>query len=360
MATNNPLEKTHGNDMPKPVSSNTYHIAGILTTVYGLDELPNVQDVACLWLLHPRLQKQEVMAPVAAASINEWNHRHSESQSAKAAGKGLIAVSFDQRNHGTREVNKLANEAWRSGNPNHAPDMFSIYHGTAQDTSLLINYISSYVFPTSSHTISSHMVLGISLGGHAAWHCLLQEPRITTGVIIVGCPDYIRLMRQRAGKSKLPTWTSTDPPGRDFLGSKDFPKGLVETTDKFDPAGLLLGELDTVTGEDHLHEPSDAEKTRLRPILRDTLGGKRILCLSGGADKLVPYSCGEPFLSWLKHALRKDGGWFNDRGVVLEDIVDEKAGHEYSAKMKTEAVRFISETLAGEGGLRAGSRSSKI
>lgn len=167
-------------------------------------------------------------------------------------------------------------------------------------------------------------------------------------------------MQQRAGKSKLSSWTSTSPPGRDFLGSKDFPKGLVEAVEKFDPAGLLLGELDTVTGDDHLHEPSDAEKTRLRPILRDTLGGKRILCLSGGSDKLVPYSCSEPFLSWLKNALRKDGGWFNDRGVVLEDIIDEKAGHEYSAKMKVEAVRFISETLAGEGGLRAGSRSSKI
>ena len=40
---------------------------------------------------------------------------------------GLIAVSFDQRNHGTRKVDNLANEAWRSGNESHAQDMFSIY-----------------------------------------------------------------------------------------------------------------------------------------------------------------------------------------------------------------------------------------
>lgn len=223
-----------------------------------------------------------------------------------------------------------------------------------------MNYLSSYIFPTSSHSLTSHLVLGVSLGGHAAWHCLLQEPRITAGVVVIGCPDYTRLMRQRARKSKLETWTSTDPPGRDFLGSKDFPKGLVEAVEKYDPAGLLLGELDTVTGDEYLHEPSDAEKTRLRPIMRDSIGGKRILCLSGGADKLVPYSCSEPFLQWLKHALRKEGGWFNDRSTVLEDIIDEKAGHEYSPKMREEAVRFIVETLAEEGGVRSGSRSSKI
>ncbi|GAB7355617.1 hypothetical protein MBLNU459_g6341t1 [Dothideomycetes sp. NU459] len=361
MAAPNPMHDRHDYG-PSNISAKTYHIAGVLTTVYGLEELPNVQDVACLWLLHPRLQKHDIMAPVAAAAINAWNERlqKSRSQSASPAPKGLIAVSFDQRNHGTRQVDKLANESWKAGNPRHAPDMFSIFHGTAQDTSLLMDYLSSYIFPTNSHSLTSHLVLGVSLGGHAAWHCLLQEPRITAGIVVIGCPDYTRLMSQRARKSKLDSWKASHPPGRDFLGSKDFPKGLIEAVEKYDPAGLLLGELDTVTAQDHLHEPSDAEKTRLRPILRDRLGGKRILCLSGGADKLVPYSCSEPFMQWFKSALRKDGGWFNDRGVVFEDIVDEEAGHEYSAKMRAEATRFIIETLAEEGGVRAGSRSSKI
>lgn len=230
--------------------------------------------------------------------------------------------------------------------------------GTQQDTSLLITYLPSYIFPTASHTLTTHLVLGISLGGHAAWHCLLHEPRITAGVVVIGCPDYVRLMSDRARKSKLATYTSSN--GRDFLGSQDFPKALVEAVEKYDPAGLLLGELDTVTGDDFLHEPSDAEKTRLRPLMRDTLGGKRIMCLSGGADKLVPYVMGEPFLRWVKNSLKQDGGWFNDRGTVLEDVIDEKAGHEYSEKMKIEAIRFISETLAGKGSSTAGSRSSKI
>ena len=251
---------------------------------------------------------------------------------------------------------------WSRGST--APEHFlidgTIADGTARDTSLLIDFLPAYVFPTNDHKITSHLVLGISLGGHAAWHCLLQDPRIIAGVVVIGCPDYVRLMTDRARLSKLATYTSSDPPGRDFLGSADFPKALNEAVEKYDPAGLLLGELEADLGKQRPAEPSEAEKTRLRPVMRDALGGKRILCLSGGADKLVPYKCGEPFLQWLKAALRKDGGWFSDRGTVLEDVVDAEAGHVYSEKMKVEAVRFISETLAEQGSAVAGSRTSKI
>jgi hypothetical protein len=117
MATNNPLEKTYGSSAWPAVSSVVYPIAGILTTVYGLEELPsNVQELAVLWLLHPRLQVQASMAPTAAHSIRQWNSKRGDSK------KGLIAVSFDQRNHGSRLVDKLANEAWRQKNPRHAQD----------------------------------------------------------------------------------------------------------------------------------------------------------------------------------------------------------------------------------------------
>jgi len=299
------------------------------------------------------------MKPIGTAMVNIWNE-HIGKSGYRGHKRGLIAVTIDQRNHGSREVMRSANEAWGQGNATHAQDMFSIYHGTSQDVSLLITHLPSYIFPTSSHTMDLNLLLGISLGGHATWHSLLAEPRITTGVVVIGCPDYVRLMTDRARHSKLDTYTSSSPPGRDFLGSKGFPKALVEAVEKYDPAGLLLGELDTVTGDEHLHEPSDAEKTRLRPIMRDTLGGKRILLLSGGKDKLVPYQAGESFYVWLKNALKKDGGWFNDRGTVLEDIVDESAGHEYSQKMATEAARFVVEALSGEGDAKAGTRTSKI
>jgi dienelactone hydrolase len=69
----------------------------------------------------------------------------------------------------------------------------SIFHGTATDTSLLIDHLPSYVFnAVESPPIKQHLVLGISLGGHAAWQVLFADPRVTAGVVIIGCPDYIR------------------------------------------------------------------------------------------------------------------------------------------------------------------------
>lgn len=180
MSAPNPLEASHPTP-PAAVSSQTYHIAGILTTVYGQDELPPSCDtVTCLWLLHPRL---------AASMIHDWDRRRRTSGSRK----GLIAVAFDQRNHGSREVDRLANEAWIQGNPNHAQDMFSVFHGTAVDTSLLMDHLGSYVFSTPGEpVIEQHFVMGISLGGHAAWQVLFHEPRVSAAVVIIGCPDYMR------------------------------------------------------------------------------------------------------------------------------------------------------------------------
>ena len=63
------------------------------------------------------------MQPIAATAITQWNER----SASKDDGRGLIAVTFDQRNHGSRQVSKLANEDWRSGNERHAVDMFSSY-----------------------------------------------------------------------------------------------------------------------------------------------------------------------------------------------------------------------------------------
>ena len=116
MATHKPLSDTHST--PPLISSKTLHIAGILTTVYGLGELPqSSKSISCLWLLHPRLETKKTMESVASTCIIDWNQRQS-------SDRFLICVAFDQRNHGSREVTPLANEAWRGGNPTHAQDMF--------------------------------------------------------------------------------------------------------------------------------------------------------------------------------------------------------------------------------------------
>ncbi len=120
MATSNPLENEHSESPVPIISSKSFHIAGILTTVHGLAELSlNPQSVSVLWLLHPRLSSKDAMASIASKCINDWNSR------ASINGRtGLIAVAFDQRNHGSREVDTLANQSWRDGNVRHAQDMF--------------------------------------------------------------------------------------------------------------------------------------------------------------------------------------------------------------------------------------------
>ena len=358
----------HSIPHPEPISSCTHHIAGILVTVFGLDELSDVTEVAVLWLLHPRLQTQACMAPFAAYIISEWNKQRSSKKSGKR--KGMIAVAFDQRNHGSRMVSAIANEAWRSGNEHHALDMFSCYVGTAQDTSLLLDYLPGYIFPapSDSRRMVQNLVLGISLGGHAAWHVLMHDSRFSTAVVTIGCPDYTRLMTDRAKLSKRKTWTSSSPPGRDFLGSADFPPSLVEAVKRADPAGLLwsLPGLNWHRDQEHLHTSlTEEERQILQPVMTRCFGNKRILNLSGGADKLVPYAHSKPFVDWLKTVSRK-GGWFEGSGLVVEDIVFDSVGHDVPSPMVDEMVRLLRESLEDEkadgmeDGGAAARRGSKI
>lgn len=129
----NPLQDTHPTT-PPPVSSTTFLIAGIPTTVYGLSSLSaDTQSLSCLWLLHPRGGSHEAMRPLAALCITHWNARRASEQSPRARGTGLIAVTFDQRNHGGRLVDEHANDTWRAGNRRHAQDMFGVYRKPIKD-----------------------------------------------------------------------------------------------------------------------------------------------------------------------------------------------------------------------------------
>lgn len=215
-----------------------------------------------------------------------------------------------------------------------------------------MDYLPSFVFPKSERRVSDHLVLGVSLGGHAAWSCILHEPRVRAGVVIIGCPDYVNLMADRARLSKLASWTESSPQGSRFLGSEAFPSTLLDVARNYDPAALLLSYLGSAPNglrDGPLREPNEEEKQALRPLLNRCLANKKILNLSGGVDKLVPYHRGEAFLSWLKQTIGPNG-WFADGAVTLEDIIDENAAHEATPKMVAEAVRFIRETLeAGKG-----------
>ena len=108
------------------ISKYQFIISGILTTVFGIDELCSKTQVVCLWLHHGRSETQESVQPLARHILQAWNAR-SKSTLSDSTSKGLIAVTFDQRNHGSRKIDERANRDWLAGNETHAQDMFSIY-----------------------------------------------------------------------------------------------------------------------------------------------------------------------------------------------------------------------------------------
>lgn len=123
-----PMVKTY--DMPKQhVSKKLVPVAGIQCAVYGLDELPpQAKEVSCLFALHARGVTMASMEHIAVAAVADYNRRLREGRVEPGQqNKGMIAVCFDQRNHGTREVDRRCNNAWRNGNPTHAQDMWAIF-----------------------------------------------------------------------------------------------------------------------------------------------------------------------------------------------------------------------------------------
>lgn len=237
--------------------------------------------------------------------------------------------------------------------------------GTAQDVSLLIDILPAYAFPRSDKQVTTNMVLGVSLGGHASWSCILHDSRVTMAAIIIGTPDYGNLMADRARLSKLQTWIASTPPGSEFLGSESFPPSLLQWLKRKDPAEMLLSHLSHPGAKlparaASLPDPTESEKNIIAPIIRRCLSGKQLILISGGSDKLVPYAKGAPFLEWLKGGLSPNG-WCSDVDVVFEDMVVDNIGHEVTPKMYMEAVRFLGQALAtGKEDKRQTVRDSRI
>jgi dienelactone hydrolase len=51
--------------------------------------------------------------------------------------------------------------------------------------------VEGYLFPDGRAAVDHHLALGVSLGGHSVWQLMFCEPRITAGVAVIGCPDYM-------------------------------------------------------------------------------------------------------------------------------------------------------------------------
>ena len=144
----------------------------------------------------------------------------------------------------------------------------------------LESYVDRIFVPTQ------YIATGLSLGGHATWSLLAEEPRITAAIIIVGSPNLTELLLER-----LRTHTTGVP-----QGAKEWPRALEK-----------------------LYQERD-ERVKL-------ITGRKILILNGAADPLVPSKFTRPWVE--SHADRNDvtfleveqnGHWLSDK--MMDTISD--------------------------------------
>lgn len=143
-------------------------------------------------------------------------------------------------------------------------------------------------------------------------------------------------MKDRARLSKLATYDKSTS-GAAFLGSRDFPPGLVAQCAQFDPKGIVFGTSDVVEAP-----ATDADQQPLRAILDAHVKGKKFLMCTGGDDKLVPWRCSESFTKFFVHAAET---WYKDSGLTVDNRIYKGVGHACSDDMVRDAVRFISEVV---------------
>lgn len=204
---------------PPQVSKTTIPVTGLLVDVYGLDELPTgATAVSCLWLHHGRLGNKNDMATIAALALSAWHARSSNTTS--SSSRGLIAVAFDSRNHGARLAHKASNDAWRDGNKTHAQDMFGVVTAGVVDMAHLMDALEGYLFGNGASSpgnlqaaslgsrrqgslIDQHLALGVSQGGHTVWQAMFAEPRLSAGIVVIGCPDYMGKLYSKYPNSSI-------------------------------------------------------------------------------------------------------------------------------------------------------------
>ncbi|KAG8958112.1 hypothetical protein FRC03_009449 [Tulasnella sp. 419] len=290
------------------VQRKNYSVAGLFVNIYS-DDSTETRDpgapLSVVFLLHGRYSR--ALHPKVDSFAKELVEK------ATPSPRDHLVVTFDQRNHGTRLKDEMTNVGWyedqEKHNPAHAVDMYHLQTGTANDVSYLIDFLPSKLYPNDEREIRDWGVIGISLGGHATWIVLQNEPRVTLGVPIIGCPDYIKLMSQRANSASV----SFTPPA--------FPNSLRQYVEK--------------------HDPASSKYTAEGP--ENPFWGKNILVLSGAADDLVPWTCSVDFVNALQ--VGPNG--------VKQVFVQEGAGHVVSQEMMDYAEKFVLDWLTQSGNTEA-------
>lgn len=300
------------------VSKYVVDVAGLPVNVFGLNELtmaasrasaPPPPDVCIIVHLHGRggsADNEEKIARQLYDRIGRnKNLARSQGISAGREQRDHLIVTFDARNHGHRTTNPEGQKAWKQGNDRHAMDLYGMIVGDARDTSFLIDFLPSYLFPQNERCVAEWVVTGKSLGGHSAWHVLANEPRIRIGVPMIGMPDFGKLLHSRTRTS----FVTNGPPY--------VPASLKALIEQIDPARTMYHSWDA----------------RQNPFWN-----KKICVLSGAQDKLVLWDWNEDFLNALVV-----GEPTGPRGEMdgLKITRREGVGHEVNEDMVEEAGEWI-------------------
>lgn len=254
------------------LSKTSLNIGGLPVNVFGLDELspspsrasaPPPPEVCVAIHVHGRGGSADNEEDIVR---HLWDRVQRSCSEMGEARREFLIVNFDARNHGHRLTSEIGQKGWKQENKMHAMDLYSMIVGTAQDVSLIVDFLPSYLFPYDDRRIAQWVITGKSLGGHTAWHVLANDPRITIGVPFISCPAYATLMADRARSS----FVTNGPPY--------IPASLSSLIARIDPAS----------------RPFDSFNSSQNPFY-----GKKICMCSGAMDKLVPWRCCEQFVRGL-------------------------------------------------------------
>jgi hypothetical protein len=135
----------------------------------------------------------------------------------------------------------------------------------------------------------------------------LADPRISFGIPIIGCPNYLELIKYRAHTSGIP------------FQAPHIPNSLITLINTSDPASQDFKSLNSSN-----------------PFL-----GKKILVLSGKEDPLVPWSASESFVDALE--VGPEG--------VKKVFVQKGVRHACTKEMVDEASAFIGQHLLTPGAI---------
>ncbi|KAK8844090.1 hypothetical protein IAR55_006884 [Kwoniella newhampshirensis] len=269
------------------VSQTDLIIAGLVLKIHGLEEIKDSgRPLIVLIATHGRKNKMQSMAPFAQGILGEIAS-HSDRK------KDLIVVTLDQRNHGDRIKDRKANLSFDE-NPRHLVDMAATTTGGYHDVKLIIDFLAPYLFPSGEKVIEEFVAAGISLGGYVTWLTLRDEPRVTTGINIVGLPfeSLHRVLGPRAESFGLQFQPPTYP-------------------------------------------------TTVKPILEPAVDlssykGKRILTMHGKDDPLVPFARGKEDIERIKQSVEGEGG-----DGKVEVWLQDDTGHTCTVEMVKKTADWI-------------------